>query len=108
LPRKAPSNLKLFHELATGIKDAYAAVGKTPTKPDDDNSEEETNRSKAERDGNKILWDFIGHLDFVSMPHHYFQADVLPFQFISRVLFAIFSFSVWWMKLQSTPPHVEL
>jgi len=65
LPRKAPSNLKLFHELATGIKDAYAAVGKTPTKPDDDNCEEETNRSKAERDGNKILWDFIGHLDFL-------------------------------------------
>jgi hypothetical protein len=66
LPRKAPSNLKLFHELAIGVKDAYAAVGKTPKKPDDENSQEEQNRSSVEREGRRVLWEFIGHLDFVS------------------------------------------
>jgi hypothetical protein len=27
LPRRAPSNLKIFHKLAIGIKDAYMAGG---------------------------------------------------------------------------------
>ena len=54
LPRKAPTNLKLFHELAVGVKDAYAAVGATPQKPDD-----------SVQDGRRVLWDFVGNLDFV-------------------------------------------
>ena len=66
LPRKAPSNLKLFHELAIGVKDAYAAVGKTPMKPDDENIQEDQNRSEVEMEGHRVLWEFIGHLAFVS------------------------------------------
>ena len=70
LPRKAPSNLKLFHELAVGLKDAYAAVGQTPTRPD---AEEQENQSAAkpspvELEGKTILWEFVGNLDFVSAP----------------------------------------
>jgi hypothetical protein len=59
LPRKAPTNLKLFHELAVGVKDAYAAVGATPRKPTDDDPIEE-------REGKTVLWDFVGNVDFVS------------------------------------------
>mmetsp|Transcript_25343 Transcript_25343/g.52991 ORF Transcript_25343/g.52991 Transcript_25343/m.52991 type:complete len:1482 (+) Transcript_25343:1-4446(+) len=33
LPRRAPSALKTFHELAVGIKDAYEAGGCTPVRP---------------------------------------------------------------------------
>lgn len=63
LPRKAPTNLKLFHELAVGVKDAYAAVGARPRKP--------TDKDKATMDANEfeahlILWNFVGNLDFVS------------------------------------------
>lgn len=60
LPRKAPANLKLFHELAVGVKDAYAAVGETPRKPDDDATQD------REWEGKRVLWEFIGNLDFVS------------------------------------------
>jgi hypothetical protein len=63
LPRKAPTNLKLFHELAVGVKDAYAAVGATPRKPTD---EEAKQLSQEEVNGRMVLWDFIGNLDFVS------------------------------------------
>ena len=52
LPRKAPANLKLFHELAVGVKDAYAAVGETPKNPPEGQT--------------SVLWEFIGNLDFVS------------------------------------------
>jgi len=62
LPRKAPSNLKLFHELAIGIKDAYAAVGQTPTRPDPDDG---VAMSEEEREGRRILWEFVGNLDFL-------------------------------------------
>ena len=55
VPRKAPSALKLFHELAVGVKDAYAAIGATPTRPTDTDSE-----------GHKTLYEFMGNLDFVS------------------------------------------
>lgn len=64
LPRKAPTNLKLFHELAVGVKDAYAAVGATPQKPTD---EEKTSLDPDTVDAMLILWDFMGNLDFVSI-----------------------------------------
>lgn len=63
LPRKAPTNLKLFHELAVGVKDAYAAVGATPKNPTE---EEKKKLEKVEVDARFVLWDFIGNLDFVS------------------------------------------
>jgi hypothetical protein len=62
LPRKAPTNLKLFHELAVGVKDAYSAVGATPRNPSDD---EKQKSDKATIDAKVVLWDFIGNLDFV-------------------------------------------
>ena len=71
LPRKAPTNLKLFHELAVGLKDAYAAVGQTPTKPVQGTTNEETgeevpnNMSEKEFHGRTVLWEFIGNIDFV-------------------------------------------
>ena len=65
LPRKAPSNLKLFHELAVGLKDAYAAVGQTPVKP---LTIEEGGESMPEDEfhARTVLWEFIGNIDFVS------------------------------------------
>lgn len=63
LPRKAPTNLKLFHELAVGVKDAYAAVGATPRNPSE---EEKRKLEQEELDAKHILWDFVGNLDFVS------------------------------------------
>jgi hypothetical protein len=63
LPRKAPTNLKLFHELAVGVKDAYAAVGATPRNPTDD---EKKKLTPEIIDSKIVLWDFIGNLDFVS------------------------------------------
>jgi hypothetical protein len=65
LPRKAPSNLKLFHELAVGVKDAYAAAGETPTRPDPE--EWSKHMSKKEIAGRTVLWEFLGNLDFVSI-----------------------------------------
>lgn len=65
LPRKAPSNLKLFHELAVGVKDAYAAAGETPTRPDPE--EWSKYMSKKEIAGRTVLWEFLGNLDFVSI-----------------------------------------
>ena len=47
LPRKAPSNLKLFHELAVGVKDAYTASGETPVRPD---PEEQVEAHESRRD----------------------------------------------------------
>jgi len=64
LPRKAPTNLKLFHELAIGVKDAYAAVGETPQKP---NPDENGDMGREELAARTVLWDFIGNLDFVSI-----------------------------------------
>ena len=61
LPQKAPSALKLFHELATGVKDAFEAVGKTPARP----PVGEDGKYKAS-DNEVILWEFMGHLDLVS------------------------------------------
>jgi hypothetical protein len=78
LPRKAPTNLKLFHELAVGVKDAYAAVGATPRNPNnlnnnnsshDDHEEQQQQRAAPDENtlqARMILWDFIGNLDFVS------------------------------------------
>ena len=65
LPRKAPSNLKLFHELAVGVKDAYTAAGETPTRPDPE--EWSKHMSKKEIAGRTVLWEFLGNLDFVSL-----------------------------------------
>jgi hypothetical protein len=64
LPRKAPTNLKLFHELAVGVKDAYAAVGATPHKPTE---EDKKVMKPAALEGATVLWDFVGNLDFVSV-----------------------------------------
>jgi hypothetical protein len=61
LPRKAPTNLKLFHELAVGLKDAYAAIGQTPVKPETLEGE----MSEKEFHGRTVLWEFIGNIDFV-------------------------------------------
>jgi hypothetical protein len=66
LPRKAPSNLKLFHELAVGLKDAYTAVGQTPTKPLDPTEEGAEQLTEKERRARLVLWEFIGNIDFVS------------------------------------------
>lgn len=69
LPRKAPTNLKLFHELAVGVKDAYAAVGETPEKPDENGNDKNGDQmSREEQDARNVLWEFIGNLDFVSTP----------------------------------------
>ena len=100
LPRRAPSALKTFHELAVGIKDAYEAGGCTPRKPvmedtttdlviggggEDDNtgegggagggSSENNNMSslssslsaeeQEELEGQRILYEFMGNLDFL-------------------------------------------
>ena len=64
LPRKAPSALKLFHELAVGLKDAYEAVGATPTNPTDDDGEGADDPTEL-KEAKEILWDFIGNLDFL-------------------------------------------
>lgn len=66
LPRKAPTNLKLFHELAVGIKDAYAAVGKTPVKPMLVNEDTGEKMNDADFHAKSVLWEFIGNIDFVS------------------------------------------
>ena len=71
LPRKAPTNLKLFHELAVGVKDAYTAVGATPRNPTDDEKKKlppDVVESKI------VLWDFIGNLDFVRVCLEYWCA----------------------------------
>ena len=65
LPRKAPTNLKLFHELAIGVKDAYAAVGETPQKPNPE-ANGDSAMGREELDARTVLWEFIGNLDFVS------------------------------------------
>jgi len=68
LPRKAPNNLKLFHELAVGLKDAYAAVGQTPTKPNMETDELTGHPTMSEKEfhARSVLWEFIGNIDFVS------------------------------------------
>jgi hypothetical protein len=63
IPRKAPANLKLFHELAVGVKDAYVAVGATPKKPTDS---DQAKLSSDEFEARMTLWTFVGNLDFVS------------------------------------------
>lgn len=65
LPRKAPSALKTFHELAVGMKDAYEAVGATPLKMDK-NSKEWTMLPRREQEGRQIMWEFLGNVNFVS------------------------------------------
>jgi len=64
LPRKAPSALKTFHELAVGVKDAYDAVGKTPTKPDE-KAEGFKSLPYYEREARKVLWEFMGNINFL-------------------------------------------
>jgi hypothetical protein len=70
LPRNAPPVLKLFHELAVGVQDAYAAVGATPSKPElsDTTGLHSTvaELSPLEVEGKRVLWEFMEHLDFVS------------------------------------------
>ena len=68
LPRKAPTNLKMFHELAVGVKDAYEAVNATPRRPTDD---DQTNLEADEFQAKLVLWDFVGNLNFVSFSYFY-------------------------------------
>ena len=65
LPRKAPSALKIFHELAVGMKDAYDAVGATPVKPDED-SDGFQRMTDKDKEGTIALWRFMVNIDFVS------------------------------------------
>jgi hypothetical protein len=65
LPRKAPSALKMFHELAVGMKDAYEAVGATPTKMDE-KGDEWLRLTSKEQEGRTIMWEFLGNVNFVS------------------------------------------
>lgn len=87
LPRRAPSALKTFHELAVGIKDAYEAGGCMPIKPPPKNgsggipsvigeSKDEngttTNTTTeipqltdVEWEHQGILFEFMGNLDFL-------------------------------------------
>ncbi|GKY97404.1 hypothetical protein MPSEU_000698900 [Mayamaea pseudoterrestris] len=62
LPRKAPTNLKLFHELAVGVKDAYAAVGATPKRPSEDEAEK---LGREDYEGRMVLAEFISNMDFL-------------------------------------------
>lgn len=82
LPRKAPTNLKLFHELAVGIKDAYTAVGKTPSKPLLVNEDTGERMNEAEFQQKSILWEFLGNIDFVStlLIGHSFESLTTFFQ----------------------------
>eukprot|EP00978_Attheya_sp_CCMP212_P008917 scaffold21034_cov42-Attheya_sp.AAC.2 len=57
MPRKAPSALKTFHELAVGLKDAYAAMGETPVQPDETNP--------TPNAPNTVLFEFMSNLDFL-------------------------------------------
>jgi hypothetical protein len=66
LPRKAPSALKTFHELAVGMKDAYEAVGAMPVKMSEQ-SPEWMRMSKVEQEGKIVLLDFMGNVNFVSV-----------------------------------------
>ncbi len=65
LPRKAPSALKTFHELAVGMKDAYEAVGATPMQIDQE-SDEAQRMPRREREGRIVLWEFLDNVNFVS------------------------------------------
>ncbi|KAL7504615.1 hypothetical protein ACHAXN_002449 [Cyclotella atomus] len=81
LPRRAPSALKTFHELAVAVKDAYVAGGCVPTKPvSSAPSTTATANTAAEGGGansvagssnnnnneaQRILYDFFGNLDFL-------------------------------------------
>eukprot|EP00551_Chaetoceros_affinis_P004966 CAMPEP_0203670522 /NCGR_PEP_ID=MMETSP0090-20130426/6571_1 /ASSEMBLY_ACC=CAM_ASM_001088 /TAXON_ID=426623 /ORGANISM="Chaetoceros affinis, Strain CCMP159" /LENGTH=369 /DNA_ID=CAMNT_0050535399 /DNA_START=134 /DNA_END=1240 /DNA_ORIENTATION=+ len=64
LPRKAPSALKNFHELAVGVKDAYEAMGATPVRLDE-GGEEFQRMTPAEREARKILFEFMGNINFL-------------------------------------------
>lgn len=66
LPRKAPSALKTFHELAVGMKDAYEAVGATPVKVDPD-SQEFHALPKRDQEGKTVLFAFMENINFVSI-----------------------------------------
>jgi hypothetical protein len=76
LPRKAPSALKNFHELAVGVKDAYEAMGATPVKLDE-NGDEFKNMPSTERDNHKIIFEFMGNINFVSFNHSIVQSFIL-------------------------------
>jgi len=69
LPKKAPSALKRFHELAVGVKDAYDAAGATPVKPETKEklrkNDDFVTTIPELKEGRKILWDFMGNLDFL-------------------------------------------
>ncbi|KAL7483179.1 LOW QUALITY PROTEIN: hypothetical protein ACHAW6_008841 [Cyclotella cf. meneghiniana] len=77
LPRRAPSALKTFHELAVAVKDAYEAGGCVPKRPEiannnnnnsNNNNSNNNNAQKQithEQEAKRILYDFMGNLDFL-------------------------------------------
>ena len=107
LPRKAPTNLKLFHELAVGVKDAYAAVGETPEKPNTEETDKNGEQmSREEQDARMVLWEFIGNLDFVSAATCVAQVTSASWLFVierpdRKTPACHYSCWRWWMKLQS-------
>ena len=112
LPRKAPTNLKLFHELAVGVKDAYAAVGETPQKPQE-NDKNADQMSREEREARTVLWEFIGNLDFVSSVLSltaallkmlcWLKPPLLSCPLSSPGIASHGSCWLWWTKLPSIP-----
>ena len=81
LPRKAPSALKTFHELAVGVKDADEAVGGIPVKVDT-NSEEFQRLPRQEQEGRTVLWDFMKNINFVSFAHVFMTTATYCFCFV--------------------------
>lgn len=118
LPRKAPTNLKLFHELAVGLKDAYAAIGQTPIKPEKENEEngEKIIMSDKEFHGRTVLWEFIGNIDFVrNNKTQWMDLCLLDFYIVSDIFWmSAFVFRLiqscwhWWTKWLLTLPPVVL
>jgi hypothetical protein len=107
LPRKAPTNLKLFHELAVGVKDAYAAVGAVPRKLTDD---DKIKMPKQEYQARTCLWDFVGNLDFVStivkfVGKHAWSRDSSTNTELSRLAYELCNTSCWhlWTRFRWIP-----
>lgn len=105
LPRKAPTNLKLFHELAVGVKDAYAAVGETPTKPVLETDEETGHPNMSEKDfqARNVLWEFIGNIDFVRTSRcALLDEPIAPTGHVGRILISIDWHSILSLSLMLT------
>jgi hypothetical protein len=90
----------LFHELAVGLKDAFAAVGQTPTKPVLENEAgEKISMSEKEFHGRTVLWEFIGNIDFVSISYQKILFSIYALACLTHVSIfycsLILDFSCW-------------